>query len=122
MPVVTTNGLADKLGPKIQAAFASREKELVSAGDSWFVRQAIHLAYPTFLDQIPTLTCMAIDFVATEFGNMNINDLLAFLDAHAQQGRASGQRFRVERNSASGSDGSQFRMDERITADSGPSS
>ena len=104
MATLTAGGLADKLGPKIQAAFQAKEKELVSAAHPWFVRQAIGLAYPTFLEQIPTLTRMAIDLVATEFGSMNVNDLLSFLEQHAKQSLGPAWRFSRQRDSFGGPD------------------
>lgn len=104
MATVTASGLADKMGPKIKAAFEAKEKELVAAAHPWFIRQAIGLAYPTFLEQIPTLTRMVIDLVATEFGSMNVNDLLSFLDQHAKQGQGPAWRFSRQRDSSSGPD------------------
>lgn len=79
---VTASGLAGKIAPKIQDAFKSRERELVKSLHPWFLRQAAEIAYPMFLDQIPELTRLAVDLVSTEFGAMNVNDLLAFLNDH----------------------------------------
>lgn len=102
---MTKSGLAEKLAPKLRAALEMREKELVAAAHPWFIRQAIGLAFPTFLNQIPSLTRMALDFVITEFGAMNVNDLLAFLETHVKQ--EQGWRFRSERNPSSGPNGEQ---------------
>lgn len=79
---VTTAGLADKIAPKLQDMLKSREHDLVSSMHPWFIRQSVQLAYPTFLGQVPELTRIAIDLVSTEFGTMNVNDLLAFLNEH----------------------------------------
>lgn len=79
---VTASGLADKIAPKIQEALRNRERELVQSLHPWFLRQAAEIAYPTFLNQVPELTRLAIDLVSTEFGAMNVNDLLEFLNQH----------------------------------------
>lgn len=79
---VTASGLASKIAPKIQEELKSREHELVASMHPWFLRQAVELAYPTFLGLVPELTRMAVDLVAAEFGDMNVNDLLAFLNEH----------------------------------------
>lgn len=79
---VTAAGLADKIAPKVQESLKRSERELIKSLHPWFLRQAAECAYPMFLNQIPELTRITIDLVSTEFGAMNVNDLLSFLNDH----------------------------------------
>jgi hypothetical protein len=82
---LTPDSLADKLAPKLQAILRARQDEIVAGAGGLPRRAAVRLAFPTFLDEVPVLLRSAIELISDEFGRMNINDLIAFLEAHATQ-------------------------------------
>lgn len=84
MPLLTTDGLANKLAPRLQAILKDKEKEIIARSGNMLVRSSMMIAYPHLLDEVPVILRAAIELIATEFGQMNINDLLAFLEAHAK--------------------------------------
>lgn len=84
MPM-TTASLADKLAPRLQDILRDRQDEFVASAGGPFVREAVKLAFPTFVAEVPTLLRSAIDMIAVEFGHMDLNDLIAFLDSHAMR-------------------------------------
>lgn len=78
------DSLATKLAPKIKAALESHETSILDSGKNVFERAAIRLVFPRFLGAVPALTKDAITLISDEFGLMNVNDLLEFLDDHAR--------------------------------------
>lgn len=85
MPILTTDSLAAKLAPQLQAILRSREEEFVAAAGNRLRQGAMRLAFPTIVDEVPAILKSAIDLIAAEFGKMNVNDLLAFLESRAKQ-------------------------------------
>jgi hypothetical protein len=82
---LTPGALADKLAPNLQAILRGRQDQIVSGAGSFPRRAAVRLAFPTFVDEVPVLLRSAIDLISDEFGRMNINDLIAFLEEHVKK-------------------------------------
>jgi hypothetical protein len=61
----------------------ARRDEIVAGAGGFARREAVRLAFPTFLDEIPAVIRSAVDLISDEFGHMNVNDLLAYLENHA---------------------------------------
>lgn len=82
--MITSDGLASKLAPKLQDILRSREKEIIAKGGNFLARSSLVIAFPHIIDEIPVILRSAIDLISEEFGKMNVNDLLAFLESHAE--------------------------------------
>ncbi len=81
---MTMTTLVEKIAPKLQAILNERQEDIIEAAGSLPRRVAVRLAFPTLVYEVPNMLQIAIDLIATEFGNMDINDLLEFLNKHAQ--------------------------------------
>lgn len=81
---MTTQDLADKLAPRIKEYLQENEDSFIKEGKNILERNVIRLAFPSFVDHVPSLTKALIGFVSDEFGSMNVNDLLSFLSEHAK--------------------------------------
>jgi hypothetical protein len=75
--------LADKIAPRLRAILEARRDEIVASAGGFARREAVRLAFPSFLDNLPALVRSALDLISDEFGHMNINDFLAYLENHA---------------------------------------
>ena len=76
--------LTDKLAPRLQEIIRARRDEIIANAGGFARREAVRLAFPTFVNEIPILLRSAIELVSDEFGRMNLNDLMAFLEKNAQ--------------------------------------
>lgn len=83
MPM-SAQDLADKLSPKIKEYLLNNEDFFVNEAGNVLERSAMRLAFPTFLHRVPDLTRSIIGMVSDEFGSMNVNDLIAFLNEHVK--------------------------------------
>ena len=76
----TFDQLAGKIAPELQSILNSRREQIVLNAGTIPARIAVRMAFPVILDEIPELTRDALTLVVTEFGNMNVQDLLQFID------------------------------------------
>ena len=83
MPM-TRDALADKLAPRLREILERRRAEIIAGAGGFARREALKLAFPSFVDEVPNLLRAALDLISDEFGHMNLNDLLAYLENHAQ--------------------------------------
>lgn len=111
MPDPPADILAAKLTPILQAEIASWEPELLdkvpggvigSAIGRWFVAAI----YPFLLSKVPALVAVTLDFFATTYGTMTLNDLLAWLSQRLEQIRT---RPTAPRPSPTGGEGERGR-------------
>ena len=78
------DSLTAKLAPQLQELVRARRDAFIANAGGFARREAVRLAFPTFVAEIPTLLRAAIELISDEFGHMNLNDLLAFLESHAK--------------------------------------
>ncbi len=96
----TIEQLATKLAPKLQTILSGRRDEIIAKAGDLPTRIAVRTAYPIFLRETPELLFDALDLVVDEFGHMNLNDLIAFLNHSAEQKTSYGDErdsLRLER-------------------------
>jgi hypothetical protein len=84
MPILTTDSLAAKLAPDLQILLLDRKEEIIAMAGNKIERAAMRFAFPSLVKGVPVLLRIAIDLISAEFGKMNVNDLMAFLESRAK--------------------------------------
>ena len=80
----TTEQLATKLAPKLQTILNERREEIIAKSGDLPTRLAVRSAFPIFVREVPEFLGDALEIIVDEFGRMNLNDLIDFLNHRAQ--------------------------------------
>jgi hypothetical protein len=66
LPRTDSRSLVDRLTPEVRAALEARKPEILAKAGSLPRREAIKLAWPTLLNEVPTMLRTAIDLIKRE--------------------------------------------------------
>jgi hypothetical protein len=82
MPL-TSQSLASKVAPKLQDVLEAHKEQIVADAGGMVQRQLLRMAWPTIIGEVPALADVSVQLIVKEFGKLNINDLIKFLEDHA---------------------------------------
>ena len=70
---------ADEISGKLTTILEAKKPEIVAGAGGWARREAVKLAWPTLIGEVPPLTETLIELVSWKFGRLTIDDLLEAL-------------------------------------------
>ena len=85
MVKTTTETLAAKLAPRLQAALDGAREDIIANAGNAVTRTAVRLALPVARREVPTLTIHGLDELGKELNTWRISDVLAWLTEVAQK-------------------------------------
>lgn len=88
---------ADEISGKLVTILESKKGEIVAGAGGWARREAVKLAWPTLIGEVPPLTETLIELVSWKFGSLTVDDLL---EALAQIKKSSNLAGLAESNGA----------------------
>lgn len=77
--------LAAKISPALVAALQAQQEQIIASTGGPIVRWWARLIFPMFLRAVPPLADVALNVIATEFGQMTITDFLAIFAERAKE-------------------------------------